>query len=105
LPPAPHRRLDRRQVLEGAIFAGEQQIDDRAIAGEGRDSLRLHFQPELHADVVGFSRLMSADETGTLAYLKAFRAELIEPKTLQYGCESATSPTVCYRRVMSLVRR
>jgi TolB-like protein/class 3 adenylate cyclase/Flp pilus assembly protein TadD len=39
----------------------------------------------LAADVVGFSRLMSSDETGTLAYLKAFRAELVEPKTLQYG--------------------
>ena len=39
----------------------------------------------LAADVVGYSRLMSADETDTLARLKALRKELIEPKTADYG--------------------
>jgi adenylate cyclase len=34
----------------------------------------------LSADVVGFSRLMEADESGTLARLQAERRELIEPK-------------------------
>jgi adenylate cyclase len=34
----------------------------------------------LAADVVGYSRLMEADEAGTLAALKAHRAELIDPK-------------------------
>ncbi len=34
----------------------------------------------LVADVVGYSRLMEADEAGTLARLKALRGELIEPK-------------------------
>jgi adenylate cyclase len=33
----------------------------------------------LAADMVGFSRLMEADETGTLARLKAHRIELIDP--------------------------
>jgi class 3 adenylate cyclase len=33
----------------------------------------------LAADVVGYSRLMERDERGTLARLKAFRAELVEP--------------------------
>ncbi len=33
----------------------------------------------LAADVVGYSRLMGADEAGTLAALKADRKELIEP--------------------------
>ena len=33
----------------------------------------------LAADVVGYSRLMGADETGTLASLQACRAELIDP--------------------------
>jgi len=36
------------------------------------------------ADVVGYSRLMAADEAGTLASLKALRRELIEPKTVEY---------------------
>ncbi len=34
----------------------------------------------LAADVAGYSRLMGADEVGTLAALKAHRKELIEPK-------------------------
>ena len=34
----------------------------------------------LAADVVGYSRLMGADEVGTLAALKAHRRELIDPK-------------------------
>ena len=33
----------------------------------------------LAADVVGYSRLMEADETGTLARLKTHRLELIDP--------------------------
>ncbi len=41
----------------------------------------------LAADVVGYSRLMEADEAGTRAALKAHRKELIEPKTAEYhGC-------------------
>ncbi len=35
----------------------------------------------LAADVVGYSRLMAADETGTLTSLKAIRREVFEPKT------------------------
>jgi adenylate cyclase len=35
----------------------------------------------LAADVIGYSRLMAADESGTLTQIKAHRRELIEPKT------------------------
>ncbi len=35
-------------------------------------------------DVVGYSRLMGKDETGTLAALKRLRAELIEPAIAAY---------------------
>ena len=38
----------------------------------------------LAADVVGYSRLMAADEPGTLEHLKLHRRELIEPKIDQY---------------------
>lgn len=38
----------------------------------------------LAADVVGYSTLMGADETGTIAALKAHRAELFEPKAAQH---------------------
>jgi len=37
------------------------------------------------ADVVGYSRLMGVDETGTLAALKAHRSELIDPLVAKHG--------------------
>jgi len=37
------------------------------------------------ADVAGYSRLMAADEEGTLARLKAHRQALIDPKIEEYG--------------------
>ncbi len=39
----------------------------------------------LAADVVGFSRLMEADEAGTLAALRAHRKELFDPKIAEHG--------------------
>jgi adenylate cyclase len=39
----------------------------------------------LAADVVGYSRLMESDEAGTLASLKAHRAELIAPLIAEHG--------------------
>ncbi len=39
----------------------------------------------LAADMVAYSRLMEADEEGTLAALKALRDDLIEPKIDEYG--------------------
>jgi adenylate cyclase len=38
----------------------------------------------LAADVAGYSRLMGADEEGTLAHLKALRAELIDPTIAEH---------------------
>ncbi len=34
----------------------------------------------LATDVVGYSRLMAADEAGTIAALRAYREQLIEPQ-------------------------
>ena len=39
----------------------------------------------LAADMVGYSRLMEADETGTLARLKTHRIELIDPAIAKLG--------------------
>ena len=39
----------------------------------------------LAADVVGYSRMMDGDEAGTLARLKAVRAEVFDPITAQFG--------------------
>jgi class 3 adenylate cyclase len=38
----------------------------------------------LAADVVGYSRLMAADEAGTYARLKALRKEVVEPKIAEH---------------------
>ncbi len=48
-----------------------------------RDERRL--AAILAADVVGFTRLMGTDESGTLARLKALRREFIDPKIDGYG--------------------
>ena len=37
------------------------------------------------ADMVGYSRLMHADEIGTITRQKAHRTELIDPKIEEYG--------------------
>ena len=39
----------------------------------------------LAAEVVGYSRLMGADEVGTLERLKALRRELVQPKITERG--------------------
>ncbi len=39
----------------------------------------------LAADVIGFSRMMADDETGTLEALKAHRAEFFDPLTAQHN--------------------
>ncbi len=39
----------------------------------------------LVADVVGYSRLMETDETGTLAQLRSLRKELVDPKIEEHG--------------------
>ncbi|MEX2298681.1 MAG: tetratricopeptide repeat protein [Dongiaceae bacterium] len=39
----------------------------------------------LAADMVGYSRLMGADETGTLTRFNALRTELLDPKFAQFG--------------------
>ena len=48
-----------------------------------RDQRRL--AAIVSADVVGYSRLMGRDESGTLATLKSHRRELIDPKIAEYG--------------------
>lgn len=49
----------------------------------GRDKRRL--SAILAADIVGYSRLMEADESGTIAQLKTHRKELIDPKVEEYS--------------------
>jgi len=51
-------------------------------AGQSRVERRL--AAILAADVAGYSRLMGADEEGTLERLKALRRELVDPKIAEH---------------------
>ena len=51
----------------------------------------------LAADVAGYSRLMGADEEGTLGRLKALRRELLDPKSQSTAAASSRPPAmVCW---------
>jgi adenylate cyclase len=51
---------------------------------DGEDALERRLAAILAADIVGYSRLMRADEEGTLARLKALRAELFDPQVAEH---------------------
>jgi TolB-like protein len=48
------------------------------------DPVKRRLAAILAADIAGYSRLMGADEEATLARLKAYRSELIDPKNKQH---------------------
>ena len=50
-----------------------------------QESVQRRLAAILAADVVGYSKLMGADETGTIAALKAHRSQLFEPKAAQHN--------------------
>jgi adenylate cyclase len=50
-----------------------------------QDRVQRRLAAILAADVVGYSRLMRADEAGTLARLKVVRGEILDPIVAEYG--------------------
>ncbi len=50
-----------------------------------RENIDRRLVAILSADVVGYSRLMGIDEAGTLAALRAHRAELIDPMIAEHN--------------------
>ncbi|HJN60544.1 MAG TPA: hypothetical protein QF630_05815, partial [Alphaproteobacteria bacterium] len=50
-----------------------------------KDTVQRRLAAILAADVVGWWRLMGADEAGTLARLKGHREALIDPKLAEFG--------------------
>ena len=58
---------------------------DKAMAQEaGSPRVGRRLAAIMAADVVGYSRLMELDETGTLGVLKARRKEVLEPLVAQH---------------------
>ncbi len=62
---------------------GAERLDAEKTVSEAKVTRRL--VAILAADVVGYSRMMEADEAGTLTKLKTHRRELWNPATEQYG--------------------
>ena len=50
----------------------------------GRERVERRLAAVLAADVAGYSRLMGADEEGTLERLKALRREVSDPKVAEH---------------------
>ena len=50
----------------------------------------------LAADVAGYSRLMGADEEGTLARLNAHRREFLEPTVVEHNGRIVSAPAMEY---------
>lgn len=48
----------------------------------------------LAADVVGYSRLMQADETGTLTALKQRRTDILEPLVARFCWQLQAGPSM-----------
>ena len=59
----------------------------------------------LAADVAGYSRLMGADEEGTLERLKALRRELVDPKIIRALAYVGQSTRAGWEEAEALCRR
>ena len=63
----------------------EEAVRSRNASGMSEERTRRRLAAILAADVVGYSRLMHADEVATLAALKARRRAILEPLIARHG--------------------
>src|SRR5215831_9775179 len=68
----------------GARYGKRRNRGSIAAMNSGRERVVRRLAAVLAADVAGYSRLMGADEEGTLATLKAIRRELGDPKIKEH---------------------
>jgi class 3 adenylate cyclase len=72
-------------VAEGRAFVDRGITDHRGGSREAVGTATTRrLAAILAADVAGYSRLMGADEEGTLNRLKAHRRELVDPKIREH---------------------
>src|SRR5258708_4029165 len=65
-------------------FAVETVSDRFGVGTLASERVQRRLSAILAADVAGYSRLMGADEEGTLERLKALRRELLDPKIAEH---------------------
>jgi hypothetical protein len=75
----PGRSRCSRNGLTSPIAFVEAYDSIASMPSERRERVERRLAAILAADVAGYSRLVGADEEGTLAALRALRRELIEP--------------------------
>src|SRR5262249_19628663 len=63
---------------------GARQRSLRAIGAMAEERAQRRLAAILAADVAGYSRLMGADEEGTLGRLKSHRKDLLDPKIAEH---------------------
>src|SRR5262249_50338764 len=71
-----HHWRTRETKLKTVVSGGEKRMSREAVDGELRER---RLSAILAADVVGYSKLMGADEVETLSALRRHRRELIDP--------------------------
>src|SRR5215467_12872917 len=77
-------RNTRMTMAWPAIGNGTRQRSLKAIGAMAEERAQRRLAAILAADVVGYSRLMGADEEGTLARLKSHRNDLLDPKIAEH---------------------
>src|SRR5262249_45929569 len=72
-------------MARGKAFA-DRDVDDRSDRSQDRSGVTAarRLAAILAGDVAGYSRLMGADEEGTLNRLKAHRRQLVDPKIKEH---------------------
>src|SRR5262249_18851290 len=78
-PTIDHKLSSKSRRIRGATLMAEARVERRLAA-------------ILAADVAGYSRLMGADEEGTLAALKALRKSLIDPEISKHPGRIVKTP-------------
>jgi class 3 adenylate cyclase len=68
-------------VLSPVHAASRRGVYRREETRMASDQVKRKLAAILAADIAGYSRLMGADEAGTLVRLKEYRRELIDPRT------------------------
>jgi len=63
---------------------GDFEIVDTSMETGGRSRTERRLSAILAAVVVGYSRLIGADEEGTLERLRSIRVEVIDPKMTEH---------------------
>ena len=82
--PLPRSVMPRRQLSAERRAPRTVPVGPAPGGGRGDMSQTRRLAAILAADVAGYSRLMGADEEGTLERLKALRRELVDPKIAEH---------------------